>query len=192
MTAVLSAARAATRHAHDRLEVDLDVLARARSPEQYGALLAGFRTVYAPVEDALAADAGLRAAVPDWRARRKTAWLDTDLATLRGDSSSLRSGRDVLPALSVTLPSTAHLLGALYVMEGATLGGAVLARELSARAPTPPHRFFRGYGPRRGAMWQAFRRHVESSTVATRHVEDVVDGAVRTFDALGTACGVPR
>lgn len=146
----MQALRAATRDAHDRLEDVVDVGRRTADAERYAELLACLRSVYAPLEDRLDATRWTPTVLPDWTARRKTAWLDADLAAM-----SAPLVRDA------PVPSTATLedvVGVAYVMEGATLGGAVVVRGLAAGLP---RRFFSSYGPRRGTMWRAFRAHVE-------------------------------
>ncbi len=170
--------RAATRVAHERLESRLDVLSRCRTTTQYAALLAGFRSVYAPLEQALDASPLTTTAVPDWAQRRKTGWLEADLRDLGAAAPPLPTG---------TAPrSTAEVVGAVYVMEGATLGGALVVRSLrSAFAEPPPHRFFDSYGARRGAMWAAFRRCAEGLAVDPA---PAVDAALRTFAAVEAAC----
>ena len=175
---LLAELRTATRAAHDRLESRLDVLAHCRTTTQYAALLAGFRSVYAPLEQALDASPLTTAAVPDWAQRRKTAWLDADLHEL---------GALAPPVPAAAAPaSRAEVLGAVYVMEGATLGGALVVRSLrSAFAAPPPHRFFDSYGTRRGAMWAAFRRSADGLAVAPA---PAVAAALRTFAAVEAAC----
>ena len=173
--------RSATRDAHDRLERRLDVPSRCRTPGQYTALLAGFRAVYAPLEQALDASALTATAVPDWPQRRKAGWLVADLRDLGATTPPLPAG----PAPRCA----AEVVGAVYVMEGATLGGAVVVRALRAafREP-PPHRFFASYGAGRGAMWAAFRRSVERLDVDPA---PAVDAALRTFAAVERACLPP-
>ena len=76
-----------------------------------------------------------------------------------------RSGGDYYPKLQVAVPFSPvpgpRLLrrpGLAGEDLGATLGGAVVAREL----PDVPHRFFMSYGSRRGAMWASFRGHLRA------------------------------
>jgi len=83
-------------------------------------------------------------------------------------------------------------VGTLYVLEGATLGGALVVRELERTfGSPPPHRFFASYGAARGAMWHAFRRHVEA--IERRGVDRaaVVRAATDTFATVERACLQP-
>ena len=61
---------------------------------------------------------------------------------------------DVLP-----LNNAAKALGCLYVLEGATLGGVLIARHVRASLGfdgDAGSAFYLGYGPRTGAMWRGF------------------------------------
>lgn len=161
--------RAQTREAHDGLEERLDVPSRAADGAAYADLLTTFRSVYAPLERAVAACPATPRALPDWAARVKTPWLDADLRAL---------GR-ALPADAVVgrLRTAEDVVGTLYVLEGATLGGAVLVGQLD---PLLPRRFFSSYGAERGAMWRGFRRRVDALEDGLRSA-DVVAAARRTF-----------
>jgi heme oxygenase len=176
---LLAALRAGTRGAHDRLEDGLDVLTRCRTTAAYTALLQDLRSVHAPLEAALARAAATPSVVPDWQRRRKTGWLDEDLAALGAAAAPDRTAPGVDTAEDVA--------GVCYVLEGATLGGAVVVRELlRGTTDPPPHRFFASYGADRGAMWSSFRRAVSAAPLDP---ERTVDAARRTFDAFERACG---
>ena len=174
MTLVL-ALRAGTRDAHDRLETGLDVLHRCTDQASYAALLRGFRSVYAPLEQALDRCPATARALPDWEQRRKLGWLDEDLAALGADP-----GRDAAVPGVVTVED---VVGAAYVMEGATLGGAIVLRSLD---PAWPAAFFGSYGARRGAMWRAFRQRVDG--LAEVDVPAATAAARSTFAAFETTC----
>ncbi len=173
---LLAVLRTRTRAAHERLEAEVDVPQRWRELHSYVALLAGFRSVYAPLEQELDRTPATSVALPDWRDRRgKTAWLDEDLAVL---------GAPTPPAVDVPpLVSVEDVAGAAYVLEGATLGGAVVLRGLD---PALPHRFFTGYGRDRGRRWRDLRSHLDSLTGLDE--DAVVAAAERTFSAVHDAC----
>ena len=180
---LLQELRAATRDAHDRLELGVDVLERCRSTASYAALLTGFRSVYRPLEQALDAAAVTAGVVPDWPLRHKTGWLDEDLEAL---------GHLPGPDAQVPPVTTAEdVAGVLYVMEGATVGGALVVRELERTPAPPPHRFFASYGPRRGAMWHAFRGRVDALEQSGADRAAVVAAARSTFATLERACLQP-
>lgn len=172
--------RAATRDVHARAEERLDVLHRCRDRHAYVQLIQGLHSVYAPLEDAVQACPATVATVPDWAERRKTPWLDEDLAAL-----------GVAPAPPSAAPAVRRaedVVGTVYVMEGATLGGAVVLRSLTALPVPPPHRFFTAYAVRRQEMWRSFRQHVARLEVTALDRGIVVDAATRTFEAVLRSC----
>ena len=175
MTLLLSL-RSGTRDAHQRVEDTVDVLRAGRSPQTYAPVLQAFRSLYAPLERGLERSPLTLAVVPDFAERRKTAWLDADLAAL---GAPVPADLDVPP-----LDALEDVAGTCYVLEGATLGGAVVAREL----PGVPHRFFASYGSRRGAMWAGFRGHLRELDERGIDRERAVTAAQRTFALFERAC----
>lgn len=167
---VLHRLRRETRDLHDRLEAVVDVEQRVRDSGCYGRLLTVLRSVYAPLERELDACAATPDVLPDWPQRRKTPWLDEDLVVL----GRRPAGDAAVPAVT----RVEHVVGTAYVMEGATLGGALVARQLH---PDLPHRFFTSYGRRRGAMWRSFRSRVDSLTLDE---EAAVEAACAAFAAF--------
>jgi heme oxygenase len=81
-----------------------------------------------------------------------------------------------------TLHALPQLLGAMYVLEGSTLGGQVINRQLE-RAGIPLRRYFAGYGERTGPMWKAFC-HLLTETAALDAADEIVASAARTFQCL--------
>ncbi|UOQ99791.1 biliverdin-producing heme oxygenase [Hymenobacter sp. 5317J-9] len=78
-----------------------------------------------------------------------------------------------------TLP---QLLGAMYVLEGSTLGGQVINRQLE-RAGIPLRSYFAGYGERTGPMWKAFC-HLLAEAAAPDNADEIVASAANTFQCL--------
>lgn len=170
--------RERTRTSHSRLEDGVDVLERCRDRGAYADLLTALRSVYAPLERGLDGSPSTPLLMPDWSDRRKTGWLDEDLAAL---------GVPAPPDAAVEVPETAEdVAGAAYVMEGATLGGAVVLRRIEQVWDEPlPHRFFTSYGADRGRRWRDLRQWLESAGLDG---EATVAAAERTFAAFQTAC----
>ncbi len=81
----------------------------------------------------------------------------------------------------------AEAMGALYVMEGSTLGGKLIAKSLRTCSDWPVRGicYFNPYGERTGAMWAAFQ--LELAAVPTAHAESVVRGANQTFAMMEAA-----
>ncbi|RZK54693.1 MAG: heme oxygenase, partial [Hymenobacter sp.] len=75
-----------------------------------------------------------------------------------------------------------QLLGAMYVLEGSTLGGQVIARQL-AKANIPQRLYFSGYGERTGTMWKAFCQLLTQAATPENEA-DIVQSARLTFQQL--------
>ncbi|GGO40119.1 biliverdin-producing heme oxygenase [Deinococcus humi] len=95
-----------------------------------------------------------------------------------------------LPSVSPTPPTVPQLagvsegLGALYVLEGATLGGQVIARHLQRNLNIQSQSgsaYFHAYGAATGPMWLALTEAMNRG-VAPEDEEDVIAGAQHTFE----------
>jgi heme oxygenase len=173
--------RTATAPAHRALEAHPVMAALAGAPDRATLAEALWRQAgwYAAIEPAIESALG-DAAPADMAARRKRPLLDRDLAALGLDPASVPVCR-MVPRLD----GPAAALGAAYVLEGATLGGAILSRRLAAAlGPDAPGHFFDPYGTGRGARWRAFLDHLERHLDHPAHRRTAADAAVRTFDSL--------
>ena len=168
--------RAATANRHAALEARLDVLERFRDRDAYARYLARAHPLYREVENALARhdwnELGL-----DFDSRRKAALIRDDLAAL---------GMEPEPAgpLVPEWSRRAAAIGALYVLEGATLGGQVISRHLKSLGLEPGQgaSFFNAYGPRTGDMWKAFQESATRGVRSEGDAEPAVAGALAMFD----------
>ena len=177
--------RMRTAPAHALVEARLGLPAAIRTVDDYAALLARFLGIYRPLERLLTA-------FPDWSGsgialprRGHAECLASDLATLGVDPGAQRlAPHRLLPDLS-TFP---HAVGALYVLEGATLGGQLILRDLQPRlgfAIAGATDFFGGRGELTGSLWRDFRARVDAFGRARPwHEAAVVTGAERTFQAI--------
>ena len=183
-TGILARLRAETRPQHDALERVVDLLDPALTLERYRRWLHVLHGFHAPVERAICAVPGWSALGLDPVERRRLAWLETDLASL-GEARAGAFGE----CAAVPVPRTlSEALGALYVLEGSTLGGRVIVRHLEATlglGPLRGARFFAGHGERTGAMWAGCRHALERHAEGGGDVDAVVEGAAGTFAALG-------
>lgn len=123
-------ARAALRSgtAEDHRRVDA-LFSRADLSQRagYTRFLTAQAAAFLPVEAALDA-AGAAAILPDWPGRRRSALLRADLAAL---------GAPVPDAVAVpAFAGEADIWGAVYVLEGSRLGGALLRKALSPGLPS--------------------------------------------------------
>jgi heme oxygenase (biliverdin-IX-beta and delta-forming) len=180
----LTSLRRHTARYHDTLERTVDIHCRLGSSGRYADLLACLYGFYEPFE------AELDRAVTRWEvpidvdARRKAPLIACDLV-------ALERPRSVVDGLSrcAGLPrptSPAMTLGCLYVTEGATLGGRVIARHVGRRlgfGPGDGASFFHGYGDDTGPRWRAFCSLIATASCSTAAEDDILAGAIETFIA---------
>lgn len=148
--------RAGTADLHVQLEKRLPFFSESLDLGHYRRLMQAYLGFYRPLEQALHASAAAPAGF-DLHGRLKSATLRADLLALGLSTQDL----DHLP-LCQQLPaidSTAAFLGVMYVLEGATLGGQVLRREIAARLGLDARSgaaFLDIYGADTGRHWRSF------------------------------------
>ncbi|WP_068774909.1 biliverdin-producing heme oxygenase [Paenibacillus sp. FJAT-26967] len=153
--------------------------------EEYRTYLEKFYGFVTPAEQAITA-------LPEWDelgfdigSRMKSPLLEQDLIELglkRADLNNLASCNEI-PDLS-TLP---RALGYLYVLEGSTLGGQLITRQLKQFLPVTPEsggRYFSSYGTDLRTKWLEFRELLEQEAVTAGQQEEVLSAAKQTFILL--------
>ena len=171
--------RQATAALHKEIEAKLDLV--APSMDRYRLLLQAFYGFHAPLEAQLASAPPARGFA--WPAR--AALLERDLRAVGASTSAI--GRlprcENLPPLE----SDAQRAGCLYVIEGACLGGQVIARGLQQRlglGPASGAAFFVGEGAGTAARWSRVVEWIDGLVTAGAPPEEVVESACATFRAL--------
>ncbi|KPY54467.1 Heme oxygenase [Pseudomonas syringae pv. solidagae] len=158
---LLDALRAETSQLHVRLEKRMPFFSSALDHALYLRLLQAYYGFYAPLEAVLHGSALVPAElVPAERV--KTPVLVEDLRALgMSDHDIGQLPRcQQLPAID----SPGACLGVMYVLEGATLGGQVLRREINKRLGLDGQSgtaFLDVYGARTGPRWKAFLNHLD-------------------------------
>lgn len=168
-------------------ELDAMVAPMLLERDRYRTLLAALRDAYGVIEHELARHAPqLARAAYDLTERRKLSWLDDDLNALSAsDQAAIRA--------SYTLPDASTAFGAIYVVEGATLGGQVIARQVIpalALSPERGCRFFHGYGAETGERWRETRNAIAAHLALAAEAdapEGMIAGASMTFSLIGAA-----
>lgn len=169
-----------TKENHEALEaVVLPCLTGMAQRAQYVQLIKAFYGFFKPVEDAVApfiADSFL----PDWPQRRKASYILEDLKKLQIPFESLPLAKDI-PAIN-NLPQA---LGALYVLEGSTLGGRGITKMLLKNEHLQLNeghlQFFAGYGAATGPMWTTFVNALNSFSGTEAEKAQMVAAANDTF-----------
>jgi heme oxygenase len=158
------------------------------SREDYCRVVTGFFGFYAPLEIQLMASPHWQQLQFEYADRQKTPRLIQDLVAL-GTSPRALATTPVCEALPA-LDAPEQLLGCLYVIEGATLGGRSISHHLQSRIGLTPKSggsFFDGYGAQTGSRWKGFctmlTNYSGHTSEEARH-EVIVGAANSTFQAL--------
>ena len=144
---------------------------------QYGDALAALYDIYAQAEGWVVNFLAQHTGLFDYGSRRKIPALEADLVALGRSPARTR----IIFSASPTIGS---LVGILYTLEGSTLGGQFIARNLTALShATLPMRFFSGYGDLTRPRWEDFLRFA-GATCPVAEYEQAVAAAVSLFGAL--------
>jgi heme oxygenase (biliverdin-IX-beta and delta-forming) len=86
----------------------------------------------------------------------------------------------------MSLPAPEAVLGSMYVVEGSTLGGTIIAHEVERRLGLNAETgcaYFRSYGRETAAMWKSFGAVLlEASSPEADDI--IVASAQKTFDVM--------
>ena len=147
-----------------------------RTEADYARFLALFYGYFGALE--LSINKCLNASIiPDYENRRKTEALKIDLKILNQEDLKLAAS-ELLPVIENHLQS----LGALYVIEGSTLGGKIISKMIKQQLKTEimAFTFFTGYGDQSANMWNSFT-HILNSITQPDQIGIIVESANVTF-----------
>ena len=150
-----------------------------QTPEDYSQLLKAFYGYFKPVE-ALILHHLNKKILPDIEHRRKADFILKDLTSLKTHIANL--------PLATALPAIGNLyqaLGALYVLEGSTLGGRgitkMLMKNVGLQLQADQLQFFNGYGTATGSMWTSFIQMLNQLKITGAEKETMIGAANETF-----------
>lgn len=181
---VLQDLRAGTAELHIALEKRLPFFSDSLDTQAFVRLMQAYYGFYLPLENALQQSATIPADF-DLAPRLKAQTLFTDLQALGVSAEALQS----LPQCQQLpiIDSSAACLGVLYVLEGATLGGQILRREISTRLGLEADNgaaFLDIYGAATGRRWRDFIEYLSSRPLDASECEAVVAAAQTTFSSF--------
>lgn len=175
---ILNRIRVETKAAHQALEVVVIPRIKSADREGYIKLLQHFYGYFKPVEDLLDVYMNDKL-VPEYSERRKAGALLADLEVM--------GGIDKEPRRSTNLPAITNeyqAIGAMYVLEGSTLGGKIISKMLMQRLGKEDNNgiaFFSGYGEHTDAMWASFTNTLDNYTADKEKQDEIVNTATQTF-----------
>lgn len=155
----------------------MDLQCRLTSLEAYGELLVRLWSLHSAFEFELGKFAWASVGI-DFDSRKRAHWLADDIGYLGRTCGQARS-------FAHCIDTRAAGIGALYVLEGSTLGGQAILRQ-AARLPgisaTHGARFFCGHAAKTGSMWLAFVETLNLIDPASIEARIIEEAALRTFD----------
>ena len=184
---ILAELKAATADIHARTERLLPSLDELATRGGYVRCLLVLHGFHAGWEPAIWHTAGVEEAGFGGGERAKMSLIESDLRFLGVGEEQL--------AIAIERPvidSCAAALGALYVLEGATLGGQVIERHASGAVGVSAREggsYFHGHGERTGDMWRAFGNALSAWVDRNGQSESIVQGAVDCFRSLESRAG---
>jgi len=181
LPSVLAELRSGTHTLHVALEKRLPFFSDSLDLGLYTRLLAAYYGFYQAIEEALKHSAWIPPGF-DLHARLKTPALEQDLQALNIDTRAL-ARCETLPALT----SQGRVLGVLYVLEGATLGGNVLRKRIAEHLGLEARNgcaFLYVYGEATGRNWKSFLEYLSDVSLDAQGRTEAVDAACSTFSCF--------
>jgi heme oxygenase len=171
--------REATETLHQDLErILIPKIKQTHTPAEYISLLQLFYGYYYPLEQHIAAH--LDTSFPGgFEQRRKASLLLQDIAVINGAPIDT-------PPLCTDIPEitdAGQALGALYVLEGSTLGGQVISEIITRNVPNVSKAlsFFEGYGNNTQPMWDSFVHYLDGYNGTDAQKARLIQAAADTF-----------
>ena len=181
--------RRATAPDHDRTEAAVPLMGADLSRETYVAALQRFHRIICGWESwtHMHAPEDCR---PLLTGRSRCGLLEDDLRSLGAErfapSESGALGRDFDALMQPGSDSRAAFLGAMYVVEGSTLGGQYIARHVEQTLGLEPgsgNSYFRGYGAETMPRWREFQAVLQA--VPESEAPKLISSAKAMFRIFG-------
>lgn len=145
--------------------------------EDYIKLLNAFYRFFGALEDRVNFYIG-NGELPDYLQRRKSESLAKDIISLGGTLSE-KASIEQIPAIENQLSA----FGAMYVMEGSTLGGQIICKMLMKQLSIDKSSmlFFQSYGDYLQPMWKSFKMTLDHQAQNIVEEQQVILTANETF-----------
>ncbi|WP_018611270.1 biliverdin-producing heme oxygenase [Segetibacter koreensis] len=148
--------------------------------DDYTNILTTFYGYFAPVENEIEKHI-TNTILPDIELRKRSSFIISDLRNLNYTRPLPVAGE--IPLINSYLQAA----GAMYVLEGSTMGGQHIVQMLIQKPALQERKdamsFFKGYEEQNMLMWQIFKDHLDTN-IHEKDVEEVVQSAIETFVLL--------
>ncbi|MCP2029691.1 heme oxygenase [Flavobacterium sp. HSC-32F16] len=171
-----------TADSHKKLE-SLSVSASILSPdmkiEDYAHYLSLMHDVHKNTEEIVYPI--LSDIIPDLEQRKKKHLIEEDLLFLNHNK---KASSVVFDRTEMSVP---FALGVLYVIEGSSLGGRFILKNI-VKNPTLSNdqgvSYFKGYGDKTGSYWKNFLNMLAEYEQNNNFANSIIEGAVYAFDSI--------
>jgi heme oxygenase len=182
---VMAVLKLSTAEQHQNVELLMPFFRADFSLQDYSHTLKAFLGFFEPIEQLLNVAADWPSIGIDFSHRRRAHFLRDDLRILSLSDSDI----ECLPRCTSlpTVHSLESALGCLYVLQGSTLGGQVIGRELARRFSIDESTgasFFLSHGKRIGEMWKEFCAVVRKQVDSPDRQQLSAKAAKETFSCL--------
>lgn len=174
------ALKSQTTQEHQQAEKTLPLFRPEFTPSEYKKLLNRFLSFYTGYEKAMQQWRNLPLSNMDQRLERSL-FLKKDLQAF--DEILNSKALD-----NFKIENLPQALGAMYVVEGSSLGGQVIYKHLKEKLGLQDHvlNFYRGYGVDTGKNWIEFKNYLNSfSNESENFKQDCIQSAKNTFQQFG-------
>lgn len=176
---IIDKLRQSTAEIHKELDSWLmPVFKNVDNAEKYSKLLKAFYSYYAPLMERISVELDTQY-LPDFSQRRKPDAILNDLDSLNKNDTSTTMATQ-LPEIN----NASQAFGALYVLEGSTLGGVFLSKVLAENMKMDEQNglsFFYGYGKASRDMWNVFIDKINLFAEEKGDEAAIVTAAQNTF-----------
>jgi heme oxygenase (biliverdin-IX-beta and delta-forming) len=180
---ILEQLKQCTQISHDQISSHIDVLRDDLSLSDYCLLLQRLWGFYTPLEIQIKQVLTGSPIDLDFAKREKAPLLEQDLRTLQFSPFSDLPLCAELPPLT----NPGQVLGCLYVLEGATLGGQIIYRHLQKVLHLNQESgcsYFYSYGTKVGRMWESYCSILTAYMQFGQEEEQILSAACATFYAF--------
>jgi heme oxygenase len=170
-----------TTSSHQKLEKSVvGLIHTLQTSKDYSYLLGLFYSYFGGLERLIEPQC-IEKYMSDYDERRKAKLILEDLSALHVSNSELCE-KNQLPIIDTPF----RALGALYVMEGSTLGGVYIVKMIQKKLSGKENifHFFSGYGDRNPLMWNRFKNALDHSTADEEEMTLILYGAEDTFHSF--------
>jgi len=123
--------------------------------------------------------------ITDAEQRKKHQDIEADLTFLYANGAEKKSTHIFNGFIGN--PSLAYALGYAYVIEGSTLGGRVILKQVAPALKLEENgtRFFAGYGAETGSFWKNFLMNFGMYILRNNQQQEAIQGAIDGFTDIG-------